>query len=139
MDPSAPSTWRHYVDHPSIAKFGLVHDWRDWYRDQTGKANPDPDADLSALRRLAERLLREFPGTSVELIVLDDLTTYVTFSRGLVVGQFGLGCGDGTYYCHVEADSSNPRALEEEFDNLSLGKVLDMVARYIPSTRQAVE
>ncbi len=67
MNPKDPNSWDTLADHPVF--LGGAFDPA-WYQGDARK-------DLSRLRSLAIRILRELPLMTCELVVLDDCTMYV--------------------------------------------------------------
>ena len=125
MDPKRPSTWNRFLDHPSFAAFQFGDDWMTWY------GGDDPDGDLATLANVATNLLSLMPQAAVELIVLDDVTTFVQIKCGTLDGRFGSGCDDGTCYLYLDSNPSDPGAPElEEIDNLTPGQLVDTAVAF---------
>lgn len=120
-----PSTWTEYENHPSFKRYAFADDWRTWYEGN------DAQTDLSLLRSCSIELVRSFPQARLELVVLDDLTTFVQFKIGVVEGQFGIGCAPGSVYVHLDANPIDQHAIETEIDDLPGTQLATLICRFL--------
>lgn len=125
MIPTVPSSWINLSEHPSFEIYKFGDNWREWYEGE------DPDDDLSLLRECAEQLVHTLPNATVELIVLDDLTTFVRIFCGNLRGDFGIGCQTRTFYLYLDPDPSKQDVLDAELDNLTRNGVVEMVLKHL--------
>lgn len=120
-----PSTWKRLQDHPSFMRYEFSEEWRTWYE------GDDPEKDLLLLRQCSLELLKHKIDAKFELVVLDDLTTFVDFRIGRIKGQYGTGSTSDSVFVHLDTDPTNNYAFETEVDDLSLSEFVRTVYLFI--------
>jgi hypothetical protein len=120
-----PMTWERLQEHPAFREFELSDEWRTWYE------GDDPEDDLALLRRCAIDVGNVDSRAKVNLVVLDDLTTFVEFEISPVKGRFGTGCSPRTVYLQIDADPSSDNAPTDEIDDLSISECVASIRRFI--------